>query len=102
MVYQDFHGEVLIAGISDLPLHGLAGDKGLAFEIDAEPTAEFCGIRHRPPNPRAGRLDQNLSLDAIGRCVHVQPPGCILNATDYKCNLMVAYMPVMLPYRPLA
>src|SRR6202789_1946963 len=77
--YEHLHHEVLVAGIRYLPFHGPACGEGFAFEIDAEPSAKFFRVRQCAPDSRSRRLQQNLSFNAVRRCVHMQPPGCILD-----------------------
>src|ERR1700722_17553964 len=76
---EHVHSQMLVARISDLSLNVLPSLEGLAFEIDAKPVAQFFRVGHRAPYTAAGRLDQYLSFNAISRCVHMQPPGCILD-----------------------
>src|SRR5260370_11228208 len=81
---------MVVARISDLSLHVFPRNEALAFEIDPKPVAELSRVRQRTPHARARRLDQYLSFNAISRCVHTQPPGCILGQTRYLCNYLVA------------
>ena len=40
--------------------------KRLAFQVRAEPGAEFLGIRQRVPDALARRVDQRAAFDAVG------------------------------------
>src|ERR1700729_2924251 len=81
---------MLVTRIGNFSLHALTRDEGLAGEIDAEPIAEFLGVRQRAPYARAWGLQQDLSLDTVCRCGHMQPPGCILAGRPHRCNQKVA------------
>src|SRR5258708_15574434 len=81
---------MLVARISDLSLHVFPCDETLALEIDPKPGAELSRVRQRTPHSRARRFDQYFSFNAISRCVHMQPPGCILGQARCLCNYLVA------------
>src|ERR1700744_5223140 len=83
---------MLVARIGDLPLNVLSRDEGLAFEIDAKPVAELACVGQCAPYTRSGRFDEYPSLDAVSRCVHMQPPGCILDGRRQTCNYLVALL----------
>src|SRR5262249_51993132 len=89
---EHLHREVLVAGFGDPALYAGTRHEG-PFEPDAEPAAELLGVTDRAPDPRLGRAQHDLLLDAIS--VHRQPPGCILaaaaiNATA-RLQMPVAY-----------
>src|SRR5580698_11570136 len=96
---EHIHIQMLVARISDLSLNVLSRLESLAFEIDAKPVAELSGVGHCAPHTGFGSLDQYLSFNAICRCVHMQPPGCILDQHwDIRNHLAARSCRSILPY----
>jgi hypothetical protein len=63
----DLEDDVLVTGMSDPALRGLAGHERLALQVHAEPAAELLGVGQRPPHACARRLEQDFAFDPIGR-----------------------------------
>jgi hypothetical protein len=57
---------MFVSGVGNAPMDGRTRDKGFAFEIHAEPVAEFFSIRQCAPDSPTRRLDQDLSFNSIG------------------------------------